>query len=166
MIEVAESLVVSFGVGANSDALVVLELDDELNGDVTSFAPGDDIFFRLHHDETVQLGKMLSTDGQVASQGSGTRTIDGQLLFAEIDDSHDLPYLVSSGFEYQFLGREATGLKRSNNRTVTITGGDLPSLAVVSYSASFSFFKLITPDVTLEDDESYPITVVAYMEAV
>ena len=166
MIEVADSLVVKFGGGADASDLAKLELDDLLNEDKTSFAPGDTIYLRLHHDSSVQLNQLLSTDGMVSSEGSGSRDIEEQLLFAEAEDSHELGYVVEGALAFGYYGRQATGLKRTGQRQVIITGGDLPSLALVQYTASFSLFKLLAPDVELEEDESYPITIVAYMEAV
>lgn len=166
MIEVAESLIVKFGAGANTDGLVKLELDEKLNEGKTSFAPGDIINIRLQHDASLQLEKMLATDGMILSQGVGSRDLEEQLLFVEASDTHDLGYLVSGGLSVDYFGRQAEGLRRVGNRLVTITGGDLPSLALVKYSAVFSLFKLLAPTVELADDESYPVTIVAYMGAV
>lgn len=165
MIEVAESLIVKFGGGADTAALVKLELDGELNEGKTSFAPLDIINFRLHHDTSVQLFKMGATDGQVVSQGSGSRAVREELLFAEADDSHELEYLPAAPVGHGWFGNEADGLKRSGQREIVICGGELPALALVEYDVEFSLFKLLAPDVELAEDESYPITIVAYMEA-
>lgn len=164
MIEVVASTVVSFGSGSGSDALVVFELDEEMNDEETSFAPGDDIFLRLHHDSSVSLDKMLATNGQIDNQGTGTRTIETQLLWQTVDDSHDLSYIPSGGLTAEYYGNEATGLKKSGDRQAVITGGTMPALSLISYSATFSLFRLIAPSMELESDESYPIMVVAYME--
>lgn len=165
MIEVADSLVVRFGSGADSSALVRLELDDVLNDGKTSFSPGDTINIRLHHDSSVQLGRMLSTDGMMAWQGHGLRQISEQFLFAEPDDVHQLSCVPASSLSTGFYGREATGLLRSSSRDVVISGGDLPSLAAIDYQADFLLYRLLAPEMELSDDESYPIYIVAYMES-
>ncbi len=165
MSEVVASLLVKFGSDAGSDALVILELDGDMNGEKTSFAPGDEIFFRLHHDSSVQLDKIAATHGQITGQGTGPRSIEQYLLFGESDDTHDLSNIPLGSLSELWLGNQATGLRKSGSRTVSITGGVLPALGRITYSASFSLFRLLAPDVDLATDESYQLVIVAYMGA-
>lgn len=164
MSEVVASLLVKFGEDVSSSALVVLELDEEKNGDKARFAPGDTIHFRLHHDSTVQLGKMAVTHGMVVDQGGEERTLTAQLLWTELGDEHELAYIPVDSLAVGFFGNEATGLKRAGQRKVVISGGNMPAVCKVEYAAAFSLFKLLAPDVELGVDEIYPVVIVAYME--
>lgn len=167
MIEVAASTVVKFGSAAAAGALVVFELDDAMNDGKTSFAPGKDIFLRLHHDSSVRLSKdPLATHGQIDNQGTGYRSIEQQLLWEDSETEHDLSYVPVGLLDASYYGNEASNLAKSGDRTVTIGGGDLPALSLVSYSAEFFLFRLIAPEVELEENGSYPVVVVAYMEEV
>ncbi len=166
MSDVLASLVVSFGEGANSDALVMLELDPEMNEEKTSFAPGDEIFFRLHHDTSVRLSKKpVATHGHIDEQGAGNRVIEQQLLWTDHEDTHELSYIPFAGLSWGEYGNQVTDMRKSGSRTAIIEGGVMPALTLVQYSADFLLFRLISPLVELAEDESYPITIVAYMEA-
>ena len=165
-------MTVSFGGGSASNALIKLELDDKMNVDssgeeISSFAPGDNIYFRLHHDTTVQLARMASTDGEVEAQGSGSRTITEELLWVYLDDEHELGYVPNnSGITSSHYGSEPSDIKKSGTKKMVISGGELPALSLVTYSANFSLYRLIAPDVDLAEDESWPVRIVAYMEDV
>ena len=59
---VQSTIVVEFGDGADSSGFVAMELDETLNldsdGNVkTSFAPGNEVWFWLQHDETLRVGR-------------------------------------------------------------------------------------------------------------
>ena len=168
---VAASLVVTFGDGANAGDLVVMEFDKIMNVDAageekTQFSPGDEVFFIIHHASTLRVGSVKATSGMIVAQGRVTRAREQQLLWTAIDEEQELSCIPSSGLTAVWYGNVATGLKKSGLRTVTISGGVLPALSLVGYSASFAMYKLITPLVELGADESWPITIVAEMEAV
>ena len=57
------TVVVQFGQGANSSALVVVELDGEVNRtadgeEQTQFFPGDRPVWLVHHDASVRIGSV------------------------------------------------------------------------------------------------------------
>ena len=170
--QVADSLKVSFGSSARAGhGLVKLELDAKMNVDsagkeVSSFAPGDNIYFRLHHDDTVQLARMAATHGDIDAQGTGTRPIEEELLWVEEADEHELSYVPFGGVSGFWFGNEGTGLKKSDTRRVIVTGGVFPALGLVSYVADFLLYRLVAPDVELGPDDTWPVRIVGYMEDV
>lgn len=167
---IAASLVVRFGAGADSSALVKMEWDDKLNVDaagkvVSNVYPGDSRFLFIHHDASkLRIGRVLATHGQIVRQTGITRARKQQLLFAEATDSHELDYIPTGSPAARWFGNTAAGLKRAD-RLMSITGGQLPALAELSYTIAAQGFKLITPVVEVAEGESYPITIVAWMEA-
>lgn len=167
---VVASLVVSFGDGADSSANVVIEPDAELNKDSegnerTTFYANDVFNFRIHHDPTVRIAEVKATHGMVQKGGEALRSIIQQSLFSILSDSHELSCIPSGGLSAKWYGNVAVGLKKSGARGVIISGGELPALCDVSYSAPFKLYRLHTPAVSLKEGESYPITIVAHMEA-
>lgn len=165
---IVASLIVTFGSGADSSALVKMEFDKVMNVDAAgeeknSFSPGDEIFFLVHHDSTVQVDRIKATSGMVVDQGPVNRDRTQELLFRAITDTHELDYILAGGITAKWYGNEGTGLKKSGNRTVLITGGVMPAQVAVSYSVAMRLYKLVTPAVELAEDESWPITIVAYV---
>lgn len=166
---IAATLIVRFGVGADSSALVVFEADDLLNVDAagqprSQTSPGDIYNFRLQHDPVLRLGSMRATAGQVVTGSFGLRNIEQDLLFAEVHDRHDLSHIPNDGLSVRWFGNEAAGLRRTEMRTVRISGGTLPALGRVSYQAMMRLFNLRTPKVELAEGESWPIIIIATME--
>lgn len=167
---IVASTVVNFGAGANSTDLVVLEFDELLNVDAageqkTQFAPGDSIYFRIHHAPTLRVGAMAATSGQVVVQGKVSRERSEQLLWETVSDSHELACIPAGGLDATWHGNSGSGLRKAVPRSALITGGVMPAVATVTYRAEFSLYKLLTPSVQLAEGESWPITIVAYMEA-
>lgn len=168
---VAASLVVTFGDGVDSNDLVVMEFDKIMNVDAageekTQFSPGDEVYFLIHHASILRIGSVKATSGMVVAQGRVTRAREQQLLWTAVEEEQELSCIPSTGLTAVWYGNAATGLKKNGLRTATISGGVLPALSLVSYSAGFSLYKIITPLVDLAEGESWPITIVAEMEAV
>lgn len=168
---IAASLVVTFGEGANDTDLVAMEFDKTMNIDAageekSQFSPGDEVFFLIHHAPTLRIGRVMATSGMTVAQGEVSYAREQQLLWVSAEEEQDLSYIAASGVTATWYGNEATGLKKSGIRTVTISGGVLPALSLVRHLAVFKLYKLITPLVELAENESWPITIVAEMEAV
>ena len=169
MSEVVASLVVRFGEGADTSALVAMELDDTMNiddaGEVKSeFRPGDNIFFLIHHDSKLRIESVKATGGQIEAQGYVIRERSNELLWAGLDEKQ-LSYLPSGDLVPEWYWREGTGLKRTG-REASITDGGLPVEALIKYDVSFHLYRLVTPVVELEPEEKKKITIVAELEAV
>ncbi len=166
---VVAALVIQFGEGADSSALVKMEWDEVLNVDAagegkSSFAPGDPAYFFIHHAPTLRIGRVAVTHGQIVKQAMITRTRKQELDFVEVTDGVELEYLPAGPLTTKWCGNAGVGLKRTV-RKMGISGGDLPALAQVSYPIAAQGYKVITPEVALAEGESYPIKVYAWMEA-
>ncbi len=168
--KIAASLVVSRDSGA--DGLCIVELDGEANDDITTFAPGDTVNFLVHHDATVQIGWVRTTDGTISGTSSASMTAQDrtdQLLFADVTDTHELSYVPTGSPTPSWYGNEATGFKKTLTRTVEISGLGDPALCDATYSVSFRKFSLSSPNVTLETDSDgneipYPVVIVVHVE--
>lgn len=168
---IVASTVVNFGAGADSTDFVLIEFDTELNVDAAGeqknqWSPGDAIWFVLQHAATLRVDRVAATAGQVVNQGKVTRSRLQQLLWQAAGDNHDLEAIPASGLGARWYGNEATGLRKSGSRSAIVSGGIFPAIADVSYLSDVQLYKLLTPSVTLADGETWPITIVAYMEAV
>lgn len=168
---VVASLLIEFGSGADESALVKLEPDAVMNVDAageekTQFSPGDEFFFLLHFDPAkLRLGRMSATGGMIVPQGAVTRERSKEMLWDMLDDEHELDYLPASGLTAAWYWREGVGLKRTGQRTVVITGGELPVEGMISHQAGFTLYKLLTPVVELAENEQKKITITVTMEA-
>lgn len=188
--KVVANLVVDFGGG---DGKAVLELDDKLNvkffsesdyrryvyyghlpdnveeETVSNFSPSDIIYFRLQYDKAkFDLTRITSTDGQVEYVKEDLRVSSQTLLWLEIDDTHTLNYSVNKVIDKncKSYGNEVS-VKLTDSSTVELLPESiLPANYYLEYDAKFSIYRLHTPDVELEEDETYPITVVAFLESV
>ena len=162
------TLVVAYGDDvAEADQTAVVELDGTLNLDSdgetkTQFAPGDEVYFLVHHDADLVIDKVVPTDGTVVAMGAVSRSREADLLFVD-EDAVSLSYLPAGSLSVDWQGREGSGLSR-DEQSVTITDG-WPALAHVAYGVDFYLYKLIPPTLELGEDESYTVHAVIYMEA-
>lgn len=188
--KVVANLVVDFG-GTEGNA--VLELDDILNIEffsdldqilydyygflpdnvgeetVSNFAPGDKVYFRLQYDKLkLKLKRITSTDGQVEFIRDDLRDNSQVLLWVNEDDTHTLSYEVNKIKEEdcRSYGNEVA-VKLTGARVVSILpNSTLPANYYIAYDAKFAIYRLHTPEVELAENETYPVTIVAYMEPV
>lgn len=164
---VAATLVIQFGDGADSSAIAVVELDDTRNvdsaGEVkTQFAPGDLVWFFVHHAPTLRIGTVVPTSGSVASMGRVMipRTVEQQ-LWADSEPVR-LSYIPAGGVDVSWFGRTST-LTLSGQE---ITASDPPAIGRLSYQIDAALYRLQTPVVSLGADETWPVAVVVTMEVV
>ena len=117
-----KSIIISFGSLSSSDAgLIVLEPDDLLNIDSegnikTTFNPGDDFYFLVHHDHTIIIDSVKSTSGALRAQGEKTRTNIQLITFTLETENHQLGHRPQGGVSPSLYGTEVSGLE-GNNRT-------------------------------------------------
>lgn len=166
MSTVAATMVVEFGQGADSSALVVVELDDTRNldaaGDVkTSFAPGDLVYFRVHHDQALRIGSVVPTDGSVTALGRAVfpNAIEAQ-LFATAE-AVSITHRPAGGVSATWYGRSA-GLSVAGEK---LTADNVPCIGRIEYSFEGALYRLQAPNPTLAADETYPVAIVITMEA-
>jgi hypothetical protein len=164
---VAASIVINYGDSAAASALVSVELDKVLNVDAdgkekTQFYPGDQVWFWVHHDDTVRIASVLTTSGDVSGGGVVGRTLTGQMLFKSPTDEIDLSHIATS-VSAVWYGRES-GLTLSDSRK--LTAANTPCIGEITYGLMVHLYCLTPPDLTLDKDEKYYIGVVINMESV
>lgn len=176
---VSATIVVHFGDDVDANTFAMAMLDSELNVDaegeeITSFVPGDEIFFLIQHDPSLRIdGLPKATDGTVVAQPDKEFVFTEQeLIFEEgagVGDraevgGPDLAAVHRGDITKTWYGREGIGFE-VKNRKATVTGG-VPSICKVQFNAPMKSYKLHTPNVTLAEDEEYPVVIVIYMENV
>lgn len=169
------TIVVAFGEGADSSALVVVELDDQKNLDAdgnvkTQFNPGDRPSFIVHYDKSVlRLDRVLCSSGMVTGGNEELRDKDQQMSFAN-DQGQDLPHIPAGPVGWEWYGnsppvgldgRRVTVLDRLSQATI---GAAIPAIGNVTYKILADVYTLIPPPLTLAEDENWPVLVVVYME--
>jgi len=165
---VEATIVVEFGQGVDSGALVVVELDEEMNLDLdgeekTTFFPEDTPYFLVHHDASVRIGAVRSSSGMVSGGGVVSRERSQQMQWPTADDQQDLPHIPASEPTWKWWGNMPV-ISR-DGRAVTASGSSLPAIGEVSYTIETHQYQLFPPAMDLEEEETYPVLVVITMEA-
>ena len=160
------TVVVQFGQGANSSALVVVELDGEVNRtadgeEQTQFFPGDRPVWLVHHDATVRIGSVACSSGMIQPLGQVTRTRTQQMPFPA-GEAMDLPYVPAGAVSVQWYGND--GALSRTGRSVRATG-TVPAIGEVSVPVRFSQYRLIPPALSLSGEQTWPVLIVVTMEA-
>ena len=168
---VDSTIVVEFGAGVDSGALVVVELDDEVNlgedGEVkTSFVPGDEPGFLVHYDTSaLRITRVACSSGMVVDLGHVIRTRVQQVEFTAAEQPQDLPHIPAGGVSWNWYGNSPA--VNQDGRTLTAFGTDaeFPAIGEAEYPVSCRAFRLIPPSLALQDGQQYLILVTVYMEA-
>lgn len=160
---VQATLVIEFGEGADSGALVVVELDSELNNQQTQFAPGTEVWWWLHHDSSLRLGSVICSAGTTIESGTATRTRTEDLTFTDQERTAQLSCVPSSPPTFSWFGNQGAGVT-VNGRNVSVTGG-LPCTGAAAYPIQVRLFRYIPPPMTLGPDETFRVVIVVTMEA-
>ncbi|MBV5328486.1 MAG: hypothetical protein JZU65_12775 [Chlorobium sp.] len=166
---VAATVVVEFGTGADSSALVVIELDETMNLDgdgeeKTSFSPGDQPYFLVHHDTSVRIGSVKCSSGMVTGGNSVPRERSQQVQFAAAEEAQELSHIPSGGIGWTWYGN-APAITQTGKSLVAATEDSLPAIGEAKYTMEARQYHLIPPVITLADDETWPVLIVVYMEA-
>lgn len=167
---IAASLVVKFGAGADSSALVIREFDEVMNVDAagnekSSFSPGNEIFFRVLHEDSVRVDSVNASLGMIVPQGEVIRDRIDAIDFDQLDKKELSVIPVAGSIVPVWFNNELTGMKRIGKREVFFTAGTLPATADIKYKAKFSLYKLITPKFDLEPNATFRVLISIYMEA-
>ena len=85
------TLVVKFGQGASS-GFVAAEFDDIKNVDTagktkSSFAPGEEPYFLVQHDDSVRIDRIAATGGMVVAMGLVSRPYSDRLDFPALGNT-------------------------------------------------------------------------------
>lgn len=167
------TIVVNFGSGTSADTdFVKVELDDILNVDsagetISSFSPGDSVYFLVQHGDTVKVGDVKSTSGSISLQSSSvSREREQQLFFTTGLDTDTLEYDYIGTYTDVWKGNTAQTTVAVGGRTITPNGGTYPAISDSIINAEFISYKLTSDVPTLAEDEDYPVGIVVYIEAV
>jgi hypothetical protein len=160
------TVVVQFGRGADSTALVKVELDGEVNRDAegneqTSFIPGDQPVFLVHHDASLVIGSVACSSGLIQDLGQVSRSRSQRIEWPDLS-AQELEYLPSATPAFVWYGNDAT--PALVDRTLTPTGM-VPAVCDVALTAAFRQFRLLPPPLTLAAETDYPILIVVTLEA-
>lgn len=171
---VEATLIIEPEDGGTQDAIVIAELDDAMNVDssgevVTSFGPGDQIYFRTHISREVQITDIIATDGSIRSFGAASRNTTEEFVFASRDPleppQHSLSRVPSGSLSFKYIGRSGSvSRSQTSNGVMTLQGdvNQVPYICEVSYNYACKSYLLQAPNVTLGEDETYHIVVVVY----
>lgn len=165
---VAATIVVEFGQGVDSGALVLVELDETMNLDSdgqakTSFIPGDTPYFLVHHDPSVRIGRVACSAGMVTGGATVSRDRSQQLQWPNTEDSQELPHIPRGPVAWQWWGN-VPAITR-DGRTLKASGIWIPAIGQASYAITARQFRLIPPALALGEGETFPILIVITMEA-
>lgn len=167
MSKVVANMIVSFGGDVETDARAIIELDGVANDDKTRFSPGDTVNFLINYDTAkLSLVWVKSTSGNISIAGQKVEDrINQSILWIYSADTNTLSYIPAGALTPVWFGNEGVGMRLVETYTVGVTGGIFPAICHITYPVSFVIGKLFTPIVTLADEDSYPITIVAHFEA-
>ncbi len=173
---VEATLVVDFGSADTSQDITIIEPDDILNIDeegevISSFSPGDSIYFRTHFSNNIILTDLIATTGDIQNMGVVTRQSEEETLFVSREpDSptqYTLGYLPGGAIGITHYGRQGslTRTQHSNGVVQYESSVDqVPFYTKFSYSYRSNLYLLRTPEITLAEDETYTIVIVAYVD--
>lgn len=172
---VEATIIIQFGESVDAEtAFVVAELDETLNTYVdddgetkvkTTFQMEDTPWFWIHMQPGLRITRYDSTDGHLNYAGSKRPSRTQRILFTRNDGSseakHTFGYYPYGGYSYEFLGD--TSSISASGRDLQATG-KVPVLVDVTANLEAYSFQLIPPSKTLEEDETYQIACVIYVD--
>ena len=169
---VEATIVLEFGDGAPSDALVIVELDDVVNkntdgSDKTSFSLNDKPGFIVHYDTSaLRIGSVKASSGMIVDSGNVSRSRTAQISLSSVNNKQTLSYIPSGGVNWKWYGNVAN--ISQSIRELIATGGSIPAIGDISFSINARAYLLYPPTISggLRPDETWPILVVIYMEGV
>ena len=149
---VTATLVVSFpsvDTTVKGSGLLRIEVDDRdtgLNDGVTSFSPGETIWYLVYaQSNLVNIRHYNSINSTVNNFGTATRTISELVVFAN-DDEGNLSYPSRTGFTPVWLGANGGPVNLvPGSENKLILSGDKVGVLSVSYDTSFTQHTISTP---------------------
>ena len=158
------------GSGANSglhmaaiaDFARNIETVDGKSQEKTSFHPGEQFYFLAQHDAKLRISEVKSSFGAIQALGTVSRSHTDDIQIATAEDTQDLAYTPSAISAFKWYGNRP-GLTIIE-RAVSVRTGPLPAVGTISYSSTWSCYRLIPAALNLKDDEEWPVLIVIYME--
>lgn len=141
-----------------------LETDSDGNdAEKTSWHPGDIYHFLVQHDPGLKITAVKSSWGSVQSLGQVSRAHESEdLQIAEAEDENETSYIPAGGVGATWYGNSPA--ISSAGRTVRYLSGPLPAIGKIRYSARWHSYRLVPADLELDEDEDWPVLIVAYFD--
>ncbi|MGD9948921.1 MAG: hypothetical protein AB7U29_10635 [Desulfobulbus sp.] len=167
MSTVGGTIVVEFGDGADQSAFYVFEMDETLNLDAegneqSQFSPGDEVWFWGQHAASLRIDRIEATSGMVVDCGIVRRSRTQQLTFTGADVL-ELSHIPAFNPAYTWFGNIGGGISR-NGRSVSVAS-NIPCTCDAAIPIDVHLYRFVPPQLALEDEETYRVVIVAYMEA-
>ena len=157
-----------FEAGADSSELHIEELDNERNRDSSgqvksAFAPGEAIYFRIHHGPSLVLSQIRVSSGSVQAMGPVLREHQQDADPSDSTSTLELPHLPATNPVGLWWGNVPQMLRAGR---VLSFGEPLPAIGIIRYSARWLLYRYLPPPMHLatEEDE-YRVKIVAHYEA-
>jgi len=129
----------------------------------SQFVPGDQVYFLLHYDHSrLRVTGIQATAGQVVMLGEVSRSATDEVLFTSPGELQELSHIPAGGLAASWSGRTAA-ISRDGR---SVSASAAPCLGNVTYSYQATSCRFVPPPMTLGDDDSYPVAIVVYVEAV
>jgi len=161
------TLVVGFGQDvATKSGSIIAEWDDTLNltadGKVKNqFVPGDVAYLLVHHDSTAKIDAVRMTAGSIVDVGEVILSRSAEMGFADAADEQSLQYLPAGPMVFDWFGNVGGG-DEVDEKKLLVTSGQFPCMAQVSYPVRFLRYRVQTPSMDLEEDETFPLRAYVY----
>lgn len=171
------SLVLEFGTGVDSGAVIIPELDPVRNVDAdgntkTNFDIDDDnaIFFLVHLQSGLIVEWVRPTNGTISDLGTTKQQREQRCSFSFADDARtvELKYIPASAPIFSFYGNTPI-LAPAKSRNVSVLGAiGLPAVGDAVYNVNFRSFCLHVPaDLEIPEGKTeYPIEIRIRIEAI
>lgn len=159
-----QTITITFIVAPPIEDAIYVELDAEMNFDKTQFVYGEKAYFKVYTIPSDLAIILIPTDGSISAEGSGTETIEDELLtFTETEEGENNQTSVSkpvvSIISSSWLGNSLGALSAAG---FEITATQLGvGVCKITYSTSFRRYAL---SLSAKDEDSYIVVVLISSE--
>jgi len=176
-----DTIVIEFnGDGAEVEHIASVTVDDVLNVDSageskSSFGSGEVVYLALHLSRNVTLTevKLTNSAASIVFQSNVVRSLEEQWFFTGSKEGSETKFIASvipNSVSLSYFGKTGSPSKTVQEIGVYEFKGEdfstIPYIAKASIQYNVAIYKLTLPEVVLiEEDETYPVGVVFYVEA-
>ena len=145
-------------------------MDDTRNfdgaGDVqTTFYPDDEVYFWVHHDNTLSIADVTRSSGNITDEGyQAFHDMTTELQLIANGETADLKVIPTSITHQIWWGNQATYTRDGRTLTSTFDG---PCIGEVSCSFNARLYRYTPPslsEILLTEDDEWPVLIVIHME--
>ena len=154
---ITASIVVDFGF-LNADGHIMAELDAEKNMDKTSFAAGEDVYFRVYADLNYGVS---STAGRVIKQETKTETdtITELVSFLEVQTTTAQKLIKIGSESITWYGNDGGAITQTGTTQISVVTPEL-LIGSLEYKSEYDLWKL-SPPASMSDPFSILILIKA-----